>query len=505
MRNRNLPFVCLLLYGLAGFSATSWAGAIGFRVSPVFSGPELRLHVEARFRGDADGTTILALPHSFGSVQHLNRCIESLQVSPLLSDLQFSEDSSFVTVHHAPGQNLLMSYRVVQDFENDQLSMRYGLRPLLQPEWFHVLGNCLFLLPDGWNNFDVTIDWTGFPSYWNIHNSFGSQQQHQQFQAVGTNWLESVFVGGDFRILEAEVFEQPVFLALRGDDWAFSDSSLLALLQQTIAIQREFWQDRDIPYYTMTLLPLAPRPGMAGSRNFAHYQYMGMGLTNSFAAFATPSPQLSIDDLSHLFHHELMHDWIGCKIRNGGPAEDMQFGWFSEGFTEYFAYKNMLAGGVISPEQYVERLNFDFFDPLYSEPMGQVSNKLVATGFFHCRDIAQLHYWRGCVFAFYLDNRIKMHSEGQQDLHDFMLEMLDYYYESNVDLYNNFDFFLKNLSRYLGEDATPYYHRFVLQGELIPPNEFQLPPYWKIFVDSDGLPILQLDQTAPGWREGMQR
>ncbi len=502
---RTLPFVCLSLFCLAAFPKAGLANAIGYEITPLFTPDALRLRVQAVFRGDADGVTEIALPFSFGSSTNLFRCIQNIGVEPINGAVQFAGDSSSIWIQHAPGQELTLHYELIQDFPGENVSMRNGFRPVLQREWFHVLGNCLFLFPQGWQQYDVELDWTGFPESWTLHNSFGSQQRHQHFQVNDNHWLESVFVGGDFRVLRTEVSGQAVYLALRGNDWAFADTSLLALLRRTVEIQRGFWRDLDIPYYSVTLLPLAPRPGMAGSRNLVSYQYMGMGLTNSFAAFATPTPGLGIADLCHLFHHELMHDWIGCKIRNGGSPDDMSFGWFSEGFTEYFAYKNMLEGGFITPQQYVERMNFDFIEPLYTEPMGQVSNNLVAHGFFHCPDIAQLPYQRGCVFAFYLDNAIKLRSKGELGLHDFMLDMLDYYYENDRELNGDFDFFLKNLSKYLGEDAGRLYRQYIVSGQLIPLEAYRLPPYWKFIVDTDGLPILRLDQTVAGWRTGMVR
>lgn len=500
MSTRPFPLVCLSLLCLAAPHAGR-ATAIRYEISPRFDDDALRLQVQVSFRGDADGLTEVALPFEFGSATGLFRCIRIAGDAPAGS--YFAADSSSFFVQHAPGQAVTLRYEVLQDFPGDYVSMRDGFRPVLRREWFHVLGNCLFLVPRGWKRYEITLDWRDFPADWTLHNSFGSQQRQQYFECDNPHWLESVFVGGDFRVLRTEVFGQPVYLALRGHDWAFADTSLLTLLHRTVALQRDFWRDRDIPYYTVTLLPLAPRPAMSGTRNLISYQYLGMGLTNSFAAFATPTPSLGLDDLCHLFHHELMHDWIGCKIRNGGASDDMRFGWFSEGFTEYFAYKNMLKGGFITPEQYVERLNFDFIEPLYTEPMGAVSNNLVAEGFFHCPDIAQLPYRRGCVFAFYLDNAIKKRTNGERGLHDFMLEMLDFYYEADRDLYTDFDFFLKNLSRHLGSDAGVLYDNYILRGQLIPLEAYELPPYWKIMRDTDGLPIIRLDQTVDGWREGM--
>ncbi len=293
---RTLPFVCLSLFCLAAFPKAGLANAIGYEITPLFTPDALRLRVQAVFRGDADGVTEIALPFSFGSSTNLFRCIQNIGVEPINGAVQFAGDSSSIWIQHAPGQELTLHYELIQDFPGENVSMRNGFRPVLQREWFHVLGNCLFLFPQGWQQYDVELDWTGFPESWTLHNSFGSQQRHQHFQVNDNHWLESVFVGGDFRVLRTEVSGQAVYLALRGNDWAFADTSLLALLRRTVEIQRGFWRDLDIPYYSVTLLPLAPRPGMAGSRNLVSYQYMGMGLTNSFAAFATPTPGLGIAD-----------------------------------------------------------------------------------------------------------------------------------------------------------------------------------------------------------------
>ncbi|HNM27738.1 MAG TPA: hypothetical protein PKL15_19985, partial [Saprospiraceae bacterium] len=117
---------------------------IGFEVSPVFTGEEFRLLVQARFRGDADGTTVVSLPYSYGGTTALYRCIRVVGAEALLDTVCYTEDSSGLVLRHAPGQLVTLRYEVFQDIPGERVSMRYGFRPLLQPGWFHVLGSCLF-------------------------------------------------------------------------------------------------------------------------------------------------------------------------------------------------------------------------------------------------------------------------------------------------------------------------------------------------------------------------
>lgn len=469
------------------------ANALRYEISPVFVENVLRLNIRLTFRGSPEGLTEVLTPAVFGAAEKLYRCVQGLQCSN--ARLSWSADSTQIRLEHAPEQELVVRYTLVQDFPGENVAAQNGFRPILQNSYFHVLGPALFLTPKLPGGYDVTLEWRGFPKSWVIHNSWGSRQAIQKIRAMDLKWQEAVFVGGDFRILQTAVQGKPVYLAIRGTDWNFADTSLLRLLRETVAIQRRFWQDFDIPYYTVTLLPLASPP-QAADGGFYSIQYLGAGLTNSFAAYATPVRALTVNELKHLFHHELMHDWIGGKIRNGGSTNDMQFGWFSEGFTEYFAYKNILIAGLLSTDEYVDIVNEQFFKTLYASPVAEAPNSVITADFFNRQDVQDLAYKRGFVFAFYLDNAIKVNSKGARNLHGLMLELLDYYYENDHTLLTHFDFFLKNGSKYLGRDLTPLYQTHILDGQLIPVEDFMLPEGIELGKNRYGWPALEVSDVA---------
>ncbi len=499
---RTLLIVLLLLSPAAIFCQ-----AVRYEISPVFQENNLtRLSVRVLLRGEADGDTEFALPNQFGAASQLSDCIQNLTCPTQGCTLLVNRVLHSAVVQHPPSADIELRYEVVQDFEGSDVTKDNAFRPMVQPTFFHILGSGLFAAPlFGDNSCELTLEWKGFPQNWLIHNSFGSQELKQRFQYAKTRLLEAVYVGGDFRVLRAEVQNHPVFLAIRGSDWAFSDRELLDLLQKTVEAQRNFWEDWDIPYYTVTLMPLAQlRPVMlSGGQMQTTVEYLGTGLRNSFAAFATPAPNIKVGDLLHLFHHELMHDWIGGKIRSGGGLNNMQFGWFSEGFTEYFAMKNMLAGGFISTEKYVKTLNEGFFKNLYTSQVGELPNSEIVLHFFKDTAMEALPYKRGFVFAFYLDNAIEQASGGQHGLRDFMLDLLTYYSAPNRDLLSNFDFFEQKLAEYLNSEAEGLIQKHIIHGKRIAPEAFVLSKYWHMETDTDGTPVLRLNTAANGWEKGV--
>lgn len=496
----------LLSIGLLFSAIVGFAGAVRYEISPVFPGnapPFLRVRV--LLYGETDGATEFALPDEFGPSGPLFNCIRNLTCPTRGCTLLVKRDAHLALVKHPASAQIELRYEIVQDFPGSDVTRETAFRPLIQPGFFQILGSALFITPMlGEGSCEVTLEWLDIPGNWLIHNSFGTQQKSQHFQFSKSRMIESVFLGGDFRVLKTEVDSRPVYLAIRGDEWSFRDTVLLDMLQKTVATQRGFWRDWDIPYYTVTMLPMAHRPAMSGGQVFSSVEYLGTGLRNSFAAFVTPSDNLNISDLHHLFNHEMMHNWIGNKIRSGGGPNDMKFGWFSEGFTEYFALKNMLAGGFITADRYVETLNDDFFDRLYTSALGEEPNDIIAAGFFTDQSKEELPYKRGFVFAFFLDNVIKSTSGGQAGLHDFMLDLLDYYSMPTRNLSANFDFFEEKLTEYLKQDAAQCIHKYISEGKRIAPETFVLPKYLKLETDESGTPRIRIDKTVYDWESGIR-
>lgn len=450
-----------------------------YTVSPVFDERQsLRaLSVQLVCTGTEQGATLLELPGAFGGAQRLQRCISRLRcTTPGL--LVMNPDSSQISIQHAPGDQIVLRYEVRQDVGASEWSVKNAFRPRIQAQAFHVLGAALLVRPFSQKGYRVRIQWKDFPAHWPLWSSWGPDNSTE---APDTRWLEAVFAGGpDWRIHQTDVYGQPVQIALLGDEWPFSDSLFVARLKEIIQCQRDFWQDRNIPFFSITLMPLA-----AGQKGFVG---TGVALQQSFSALATPSQALNWNTLQHLFHHEMMHHWIGGQIRNGGPPNDMRFAWFSEGFTEYFAWQNQLRCGSIDSAQYAAALNRRFFKTLWQMENAEAPNSFIENHFFENPEANALPYRRGLVLAFYLDQHIQKRSGGKKNLADAMVQLLDHYRKEDSDLYRNFDVWLQTISSALGKDARVLYQKHIVEGRLIPPNQFPAPPGFQLRVAAEGWP-----------------
>ncbi|MGI4752765.1 MAG: hypothetical protein ACRYE8_03440 [Janthinobacterium lividum] len=102
-----------------------------------------------------------------------------------------------------------------------------------------------------------------------------------------------------------------------------------------------------------------------------------------------------------------MHNWIGKKIRN---TSDLNY-WWSEGFTDYYSRVLALRSGVITVEEFVEEFN-QFFKDYYLSPVINEPNSKIEEDSWRNYAVSKLPYYRGFIFALYLNNLIKENSKN---------------------------------------------------------------------------------------------
>ena len=427
-------------------SAILSARPLSYTISPVWNATEqmIALRVELAFAGDEDGATELELPGQFAGTFHLNSCVSRLRCLGA-SSLMVRSDSLMATALHAPGANLRLIYEVQQTGKHGFIADAAApFLPLISENAFHLIGAALFIIPASADGYTVNIKWTDFPGNWLIQNSFNANERQQSWVSPDTRWLSSVFTGGlGWRNYETVVHGHSLEVIMRGKEWRFSDTALVNLLAEVMACQEDFWKDTDRPGFTVVLLPLRnKKPDII--------DYSGAALENALVAYADPALVNSTEDMVHFFHHELTHHWIGGKIRNGGPANDMTHAWFSEGFTEYFALLNQLQCGFIDSTMYAKIASQEFIQALEQSPVKHASNDQIAKGFFTDPALRRLPYLRGFVFARDLDGLIEKHSKGKRHLREVMLDLMTEYDKEGYTLEGHFDEVMKRFSKEAG-------------------------------------------------------
>lgn len=433
---------------------------IHYTISQTINDSVPLLKVQMQLEGDSSGSTkFVYSDKAWGQEDLFNALAEVRLVSPKGGVVEINKDSSWILVNHNGKRGpLVLEYLLTQDFSLEEQPQQ-AYRPIIQPEYFHLFSHNFFIVPETWENNPQSIrqlelSWEGFPKDYVIHNSFGSRNRVQQLNDISLeNFHTAIFVGGDFRIQEGDIQGNRVVLAARGDWIPFNEPEVFKVLMQTLEAQRNFWQDHSQEYFTVTLRPMLLERGSA---------FQGTGLTNSFACSISNNENTDIEQLVYLFNHELQHNWTGHTIQNDNEEEQY---WFSEGFTEYYTFKNISKykiGGV-DDSFFIEQLN-ETIRNLYSSPVVAAANSEINyENFWANPDYGKLPYYRGAVFAFFLDNWILQNSGGEKRLDQLMLELLRDAREEGQKIEHTY--WIEKLEQYLGSQGAGFFEEHIVEGE----------------------------------------
>ncbi|MFN0202911.1 MAG: hypothetical protein ACKVTZ_15415 [Bacteroidia bacterium] len=452
-----------------------------YTVSPILAQKSLKnLQIAFRFQGNKRGITELHYPDAHWGDKGLQKGLVWIESPQKEVKIQLDAGNNKVIVQHLPSQKVEIRYQIAQIFE-DSITGKKGHLPLIQPSYFHLMDNTLFMYPLSADYSEAKhlfqVEWKNFPSNFLIYNSFGANVKRQKIKTTLQKFQHGVWLGGDFRDYALKIKGKPVHLLIRGT-WKFDkEKEFVKVLEKTIPQQRSFWNDYTDKYFIISALP-SYGEWTAQAKAFG---ILGTGLTNAFACFITNNDGLAEnwEGVEAVFNHELMHNWIGGKIQNS-ELETLDY-WFSEGFTDYFCYKNMLCSGLIDEKQWLDKMN-KIYKSYQLSPVKNMPNDSITThNFWHNFEYEKLPYRRGLLFAFSLDMKIKQASNNQYSLNNVMWELFQHCQKENTPFRR--EYFLELLKKYAKMDMTAFFEAHILKGEDID------------FTKTPLLSCLQLDTT----------
>jgi predicted metalloprotease with PDZ domain len=504
--NRLTLYLCLLLIGFACSSggapqptvvapaplvttpaAATTAIAAG-DLSFLFRKDEAGLHVVVRFRGETSGRTELELPSEWGGETELWRGIENLRPTSPETTLVPGAAPQHPVLVHPPSAELELQYSLPTKPVAAELKDGENYRPLVHANWFHFIGHGLLVTPK-WDDAEarsLQLRWEGLAPEVHIAHSFGVDLREQTLRTTLAKLRHAVFVGGDFRVLVADVRGKPVNVAMRGD-WKFSDAEFLDLVRTIVSTERDFFNDHDFDRFLITLIP-------TGS---GCCSYGGTGLTDSFATFINSN--LGIEGrMKHLLSHELFHTWNGRRIQRQQPEELVY--WFSEGFTDYFSDALLLRSGLISYEEAVANYN-KVLRLYYLSPVRNVPNERIRQDFWNNRDVERLPYQRGNILAHEWNFKIRA-AHPDRSLDDLMRALLkDAMSEGAVVSPEKIDALM---SQYLPSGVAEDLERYIDRGETLVVSAGSMGPCATLVQEQLGPFELGYDEEAAD-RDGLLR
>jgi predicted metalloprotease with PDZ domain len=397
--------ICAL--GGASVFADRATEPVHYQLTPVMThGALTAVAIELRFKGEADGETMLLLPNEWGGESQLWHAVTDLKISGDGVQVQPVTNPAERVMKHAPNGAILVSYRIIQDVPGeDTAGIRNNpYRPIVQRNYFHLLGNAIFARPVGDDYATASFVVQRLPPGWR----FASDLEHKALLTFD-DLIQSVLVGGDFRIVSRPGPGGFLRVALRGK-WQFSDDQLADKTARIVTSHNAFWHDPPEPYL-VTLLQLK-NPG--GGRSLG-----GTGRGDAFAFFATDNN----DDarINRVLAHEHTHTWIPLRIGAMPATGEALDYWLSEGFTDFYAFRLLARDGMWTVEEFTDTLN-ETLAAYWSSPVRNAPNTRIGADFWTTRTVEELPYQRGYLMALIWDKRLHDASDGARDLDEVMLD-----------------------------------------------------------------------------------
>ncbi len=205
----------------------------------------------------------------------------------------------------------------------------------------------------------------------------------------------------------------------------------------TLAVAPEFRQNADLIKKTLAkVLPTYKNIfGELPKANYLicasqHFYEDGEAFNNSFhQMFVERDLENRKIVWANVLAHEMFHYWNGTYFLVGENVQENN--WFSEGFTEYYANLALIRAGIVSEEEYLDKLAYQFARFYSSQAFVNQKVDLVKAGYEKGKNW-HLIYGGGASIAFILDVEIRHRSNNTRSLDDFMRIMYQRYGKSHT-------------------------------------------------------------------------
>lgn len=289
-----------------------------------------------------------------------------------------------------------------------------AFRPTLEKGFLYTLGYQLFLdFPEQRFN-NIGIVWDNWPKNMPYFVSTDPKAKPDDLQIIAAKSAEmNVFMlqMSDDLVIRKYLIKSidNYLLTSKNDTTSGLPKDIMSLMENFIPKVRDFWQDYTGPYYILSAIQL---------RNDVESKMTGMGLRNGFSVrYRGPLDLYK----TRLISHEISHTWIGTRLTY--KSVKMENNWFNEGFNDYIAVYNLVRTGLFDGKAFTDYINENNLKEHYNSPAATIPGDSVSTQFFTNHLYEKLPYQRGFIYAFYLDNQIRLASKGKKSIRDFLIEL----------------------------------------------------------------------------------
>lgn len=360
------------------------------------------LHVEVSFPGNTSGLTQISIPTEWGGATGAERGIHNLRLLVPAAQLSEGESPNLKKISHEPDAQLRIAYDLVpiQIPDSDSAPGQHYL-PEIDDSHVHLIGWTSWVFPfiSKRQGLTARLRIIDLPPNWSIATSFGVGQSAYTFPWQRMDFLRSIVVMGDYRVISLPIGDtgSQLRFAVRGQ-WPTTDVVSSERLQRMVQGLSSFWQDATHDYLVvLSPLPLHKRQSRQGT-----------ALLNGFVSLA--SGDTSLHQVETVWMHETLHRWVP----SGVSLDDY---WFREGFTDYYTYYLRTGLGLASVDEFASAFNLALAG-VADPSMRELNNAAIAKQFHTNVKVRRLPYWRGMLLAAHWDSAIRVNSKGKYTLGD---------------------------------------------------------------------------------------
>lgn len=346
----------------------------------------------------------------FGGQPDIINCIANVRVSPP-AQLRADAAARTFTLFFSGKEPVTIEYDILDTATTKKDVRKELFRPIIQPNYFYCHGVNLFLNPqfrDPGKKAGVSIQWTRRPEF-SLFYGFDPENKGKK-KAISTvdSVMFSLITGSaDMTVDQFELHGIQNYIVLRGglkDQYnrrAIRD--YFTRFNQSI---RNYWDDYSDRCFSLILQPFLEADHTIGGVAFAN------GFIGKYKADTIVTPHRI-----YTISHEIGHHWIGHRLEMNISNQ-----WFGEGFNDYITFITLLSAGLLTAVEFENRMN-DVFKAHYSSGIRNIPNDSVFKNYWKMGDYNKLPYRRGCIFAFYLDNQVRLASQGKKTIRDMLLSL----------------------------------------------------------------------------------
>jgi len=416
MKKNRLILILLLFFGMHSYAQQK--PFMDYLLS--WDGISSKLEVELTYSASQkDSTVFIFGDPDFGGQTDIFKVIKNISVNKP-EVLKIEEADRRITIYHNEAKTHKLTYEIDGSVPADRptkISQTELFRPVVTTGGMTLVNPFFTLAITDKSNPLVSFKWDKYPKKFTYFNSVNPSQADPS-EKLSTYYDEIsnkvCFVFGDnIGVKEYSVMGIPYYCVTTKVDKYGNDlqDSLKPFFESYFPSIHRFWNDTDFPFYFLSVTALQNNQVEIGGGGFGVKNGFVMKLGTKFATWE-----------KYVTAHETAHNWMGLKIMLGKDSFDHQ--WFGEGFNDYTTLINLANSKIYDTEEFFDYFNEKNLKLHYESKVKDAHNDAIAKNYWtDYANYGKLPYRRGLIYAFYLDNQIRLASNGKFTLRNMLLDL----------------------------------------------------------------------------------